>query len=149
MANVPPGQPIAPGIAPANAGYPQYGVMMSGSSGTIKEAVNAAEKTADLNAGYLTWFTSKAAAQEFISSETSALSGNVNAPYLGALTDIVKYPAAIAAWIANRGNWMRILKVIVGGALILMGASQLKAVKNAENVAVNLGTKVAGAAAIA
>ena len=64
---------------------------------------------------------------------------------LGTLTDIPKYIAAAAEWIGNRGNWLRIMKVIIGGGLILMGIHHISAVQAVTSTA----RKVAETAAIA
>jgi hypothetical protein len=79
---------------------------------------------------------------------TNASGGNLGsaaAPYLGAITDAVKYPAAIAEWIGNRGNWLRIMKVIAGMGLIFLGFHHISAVQDATRAV----TKVAETAAIA
>jgi hypothetical protein len=119
MANVPAGQPIAPGVAAADSGYPQYGVMQSGSTYTIATAGNETQKLQDANKGYLVWFTSKAAAQNYISSESSLLNGNIPNPLTGV--------AAIGDFFSKLGHlhfqtilW-RAAKILLGGTLLVAG----------------------------
>jgi len=65
---------ISPGIA--TGGYPQYGVG-GGTPGSsagwkIVVATNDSQKENYANQGYLVWFSSRSAAQNYISSESSA-----------------------------------------------------------------------------
>lgn len=76
MANAPPGNKY-PGIAVGNK-YPQWGVGggTPGSSTGWKavEVKNQGQKLAEAKKGYLVWFSSKDAADAYISSESSAYS---------------------------------------------------------------------------
>jgi hypothetical protein len=137
----------APGWAGNNLTGPYWVYPISG---TIQRQSNPILYAALSVAGWV-GFATEADAKAFAAGNTvskgkAAVSDVSNT--LGSLTDIPKYIAASAEWIGNRGNWMRILKVIIGGSLILMGLHQLTAVKNATNVAVDLGKKVAETAAI-
>lgn len=117
MPSIPPGQPIAPGIATGNQ-FPQYGVG-GGKPGSpagwkIVTAQNNAEKTKDIQQGFFVWFQSKKAAQDFISSESSQFgSGQVPVP----------------GWNLVFGNWkgilIRSLKIGFGAILITAGILKL------------------------
>lgn len=128
MAEVPPGQPIAPGIASGDT-YPQWGVSQQGTKYLIKEATSAGEKQTDINAGYLTWFSSQKAAQEFVSSETSILNGQVPNPLSGWHLSV----SGIAGW------FFRALKVLFGGILMIVGIAKLT---GADNKITQLASKI-------
>lgn len=133
MAQVPPGQPIAPGIASGNT-YPQWGVSQSGSSWKTIEAKNESQKNADTSNGYLVWFSSQAAAENFISSETSVLNGSVSG--IPGLTDIANFFDKLG----EANTWIRIGEVILGLVLVAAGVAKL-------THAVPIATKIAGAVA--
>jgi len=100
--------------------FPQWGIgQISGTWKTI-EAKTSAEKIADMNLGYLDWFTSQAAAQQQISSQTSALNGQI--PVVGNWFDTF--------------SWMQAGEVLLGLVLIAVGVARL-------THAVPIATKVA------
>ena len=119
MAAVPPGQPIAPGIVAPNAGFPQWGVLMNANntSGTVTEATSAAQKTTMIGQGYDAWFSSAAAAQAFVSSETSALNGSI--------PSIPGLPSWSLLFGNTKGLLTRFLKVLIGGVLLIAGIMRL------------------------
>ncbi len=114
MANVPAGQPIAPGIAASGSGYPQYGVKGSGGSYTIATADSEAQKLTDAANGYLVWFSSESAAKNYISSESSLLNGNLPNPlnWLNGLH---------LSWPGASTFLGRALKIVIGGVLLVAG----------------------------
>jgi hypothetical protein len=120
MPNINPGAPVAPGVATGTSGYPQYGVGggTPGSSAGWKIVVanNEAQKLAYEAGGYLIWFTTRAAAQNEISSESSAY-GSGEAPdtfFEGLLSNLT-----------SRDLWIRIAEAVIGGGLILIGIAAL------------------------
>lgn len=122
MPGIPGGSPIAPGIAGGNT-YPQYGVGggTPGQAGgwNIKVARNGAEKMQDINQGYATWFSSRSAAQNFISSESSAYqSGEGGLSGLAAIGDFF-------ARLTEANTWIRVGEFIAGALILYIG---LKAV---------------------
>lgn len=122
MANVPPGQPIAPGIATGK--FPEWGVGggTPGSSAgwNIKEAANAQQQEALIQQGYVAWFSTKQAAQNFISEESSTL-GSGTVPGLSGL-------AAIGAFFSKLTEplmWLRAAEVVVGAVLLIVGIGKM------------------------
>jgi hypothetical protein len=116
-------------------------------SGTIQNQANPILKQGLDVSGWV-GFNTEAEAKAFASgnavSKTKQAASDVSSS-LGTLTDIPKYIAAAAEWIGNRGNWLRIMKVIIGGGLILMGIHHISAVQAVTSTA----RKVAETAAIA
>lgn len=115
MANAP---VPAPGTAPDNAGYPQWGIKQSGSTWTVIEATSATAKQQDIDNGYLDWFTSKKAAQEQVSSQSSVLNGKV--PGLS----WVLSGSGLAGW------FLRGVKMLFGGILMISAISHLTGLDN-------------------
>jgi hypothetical protein len=121
MANLPTGSTI-PGVSTGTTGYPQYGVSQVNGKYVIKAAANAAAKQTDIDNGYDVWFPTKAAANSYISSESSLLNGNVPNP-----AEILGLPT-----LSHLRNLMvRSAKVIVGMLLIAMGAAKIFHVEQA------------------
>lgn len=123
MPAIAPGQPIAPGLATGNT-FPQWGVGggTPGSSAgwNIVEATTAAQKATYTSQGYLLWFGSKSAAQNFVSSESSAY-GSGNPPQLAGL-------AAIGTFFSSLGEtntWIRVAEVLIGLVLVGVGIAKL------------------------
>lgn len=114
MANAPIGGP--PGTAPVNAGYPQWGIKnTTGTTWVTVEAKSAAQKQADINLGYLDWFTSKQAATNQITAQkTPILNGKIPNPLTWALSG-----TGFAGW------FMRGLKIMLGGVLIIVGLGRI------------------------
>lgn len=128
MAAVPPGQPIAPGIAGTT--FPQWGVTnstgnLTSTGDTLVEVKTQAEKQAEINKGVLVWFSSKAAAQSFVSSELSPLNGNV--PGVGIGGSFLHFLDNLT----SRALWVRIAKVTIGVVMILTGINKLTGASNA------------------
>lgn len=127
MANVPPGAPGAAGITTTPDAYPQWGVKntTSGSSpaGTYStvEAKTAAQKQSYLDQGYDTWFSSAADAKSFVSSENSALNGNI--PTGNILGSIIGF--------SGTNFVLRAVKVIIGGVLLIIGLAHMTGADNA------------------
>lgn len=126
MPGVSPGQPIAPGVAGPGDGYPQWGVagnVGDSASWKIAEAHSDAEKLGLAGRGYLTWFSSKKAAQDFISSE--------KAPVLNGKTDIPNPLSGVAAIgdffsrLTNPHTWLRVAEGLVGVAFLVIGLNAL------------------------
>lgn len=124
MPNLPPGAPVSPGIA-QDGQYPQYGVG-GGSAGSsagwkIVTALNDAQKQQEIQQGYLTWFSSHAAAQNYISSESSGFgSGQVPSPLSGL--------AAIGDFFARltqKNTWVRVGEVVIGLVLVAIGVNAM------------------------
>jgi hypothetical protein len=121
----PPGAPVAPGIVTPTSGYPEYGVgggTPGNSAGwNIKVANNAAEKMSLAGQGYLIWFTTRSAAQNFVSSESSTFgSGNPPNPLAG-VADIGDFFHRLT----EGSTWTRVGEVILGGILIYAGVRAL------------------------
>src|SRR5947209_7351456 len=112
-----------PGSPPGGAGgsnkYPQWGVKLDQAkkSGKIIEAHNEHQKLADMNAGYLQWFQSRKAAQNWIPSQfTFALPNPLSG--LNAVGDFFYR-------LTEAQTWVRVAEVGAGVLLLYMG---LKAV---------------------
>ncbi len=131
MPAVPPGQPIAPGIAASNSGYPQYGVG-GGTPGSsagwkIVEATTAAQKLSYANQGYLVWFSSKSAAQSYLSEEESPISSGEPQNAIPGLAQIGDFFSALG----DANTWIRVAKVVVGGTLLIIGLAHMTGASNA------------------
>lgn len=136
MANVPVGGPVAPGIVQNQNQYPQYGVG-GGSPGNaagwnIVTANNATDKQNDMNKGYLVWFSSKDAAHNFISSESSAFgSGSIGlsnplaalAGIARGLADFVGTIEHIWKILTNWRMWASLGWLVLGVIVLLAGIS--------------------------
>lgn len=119
MPNVPPGAPIAPGTAQGNT-YPQYGVS-GGTPGSaqgwhITVAANGGQKMQDIQNGVLTWFSSRAAAQSYISSESSA-AGSGTLPPISGLAAIGDFFARLT----EANTWIRVGEFLAGGIILYVG----------------------------
>jgi hypothetical protein len=112
MANPPPGGP--PGNAGGSSAYPQYGVKGK----NIRSAGSAAAKEKDISAGYLAWFSSRAAAQEFIGSQSGPLSGNIGVPDPLSGIDAVGH---FFSDLTHGDFWRSLGWIALGIALILLG----------------------------
>jgi hypothetical protein len=128
MPAVNPALPIAPGMVTPSSGYPEYGVG-GGTPGSaagwkIVTANDAQQKMTYASQGYLAWFTSLSAAQNFVSSESSlAGSGNVPNPanLIPGLTDIGDFFHRLT----ESSTWTRVGEVALGGILIYAGIRAL------------------------
>jgi hypothetical protein len=88
------------------------------------------------------FFTSKAAAQNYINASGGAVSpplqkiasgGQAVAnTATGSVDDFLEFPEKILGWISNRANIVRVVKVIVGGVMVLTGLNML--VKDTTNI---------------
>lgn len=124
MPNVYPGAPVAPGIAQPGQ-FPQYGVGggTPGSSAGWKvvTATDEAQKEQEIQQGYLVWFSSQSAAQNYISSESSGYgSGQVPSPLSGV--------AAIGDFfsrLTQKNTWVRVGEVVIGLVLLGIGVNAL------------------------
>ena len=145
MASVPPGAPIAPGIATGNT-YPQYGVG-GGTPGSaagwqLVTANNASQKQTYENEGYLVWFSSASAAQSYISSESSPYESGEPQNAIPGLAQVGNFFGALT----QGSTWVRVAEVVIGVLLIAVGIAHLtRAVPAATKVAETVG----GAAAVA
>jgi len=142
---VQPGQPIAPGIVTPSSGYPEYGVGggTPGSSAgwNIVTANNAQEKMSYASQGYLVWFTTMTAAQNFVSSESSeAGSGNVPNPanLIPGLTDIGDFFHRLT----EGSTWTRVGEVALGGILLYAGIRALSSGSTAVKGVRNAGSTI-------
>lgn len=119
MPAVPPGASIAPGIAQGNT-YPQYGV----SGGTpghaqgwkITVATNGGQKMQALQNGVSVWFQTRAAAQNYISEESSAF-GSGTVPQLSGLAAIGDFFARLT----EANTWVRVGEFLAGGVILYVG----------------------------
>jgi hypothetical protein len=130
LANVPPGQPIAPGIATGNT-YPQWGVG-GGTPGSsagwkIVEATNESQKLSYANQGYLVWFSSDAAAQSFLQTEESPILSGEPQNAIPGLSQIGDFFGALT----QSSTWIRVAKVAVGGLLLVIGLVHITGADNA------------------
>jgi hypothetical protein len=152
-AAVPPGQPVAPGIVGPSSGYPEYGVgggTPGNSSGwNVVTANNAAQKMQYAGEGYLVWFTSMSAAQNFVSSESSAFGSGEPQNAIPGLTDIGDFFHRLT----EGSTWTRVGEVLVGGILLYAGVRALssgstavKGVRNAGSTVTKPARKVSKAA---
>ncbi|HEY1618003.1 MAG TPA: hypothetical protein VGG25_10320 [Streptosporangiaceae bacterium] len=128
-----------PGIPPgtAGSGWPQWGVDQAG---RITEAAGSAAKLRDMAKGYLTWFSSREAAESWYASQQGLLSGKI--PGAGGLLSGL---AAIGGFFDKLGEgntWIRVAQVLLGVALIGIGVARL-------THASNLVSRAAGVAAAA
>lgn len=93
----------------------------------------------------------EAAAKKDPVGKTLAPIGNAVAA-VGSTADelgkIVTFPLAIDKWISNRQNIFRVLKVLVGAALILAGVNKISAIQSATSGAVSTAKKAAEVAAL-
>jgi hypothetical protein len=128
VAAVPPGQPIAPGIATGNT-FPQWGVG-GGTPGSsagwkIAEATSEAQKTSLISQGYVAWFSSKAAAQSYESSEQSPYgSGEPQGALENAIPGLAQVGDFFGA-LTGPNLWIRAAKVLVGATLLIVGIAHL------------------------
>jgi YHS domain-containing protein len=127
---VPPGQPIAPGIATGNK-YPQWGVG-GGTPGNaagwkVVEAKTAAQKTTYAGQGYLVWFSSQADAKAFVSEESSPVASGEPQNAIPGLTQIGDFFGALG----QANTWIRVAKVVAGGALLIIGIAHITGAANA------------------
>lgn len=132
MPNVNPNAPtIAPGVATPSDGYPQYGV----GGGTPGQAAgwktvtahNAQQKDKLTGQGYFVWFSSKGAADNFVSSQSSAFGSGSGGPFAG-VADIAAALAKIGAavaWffdeIANVHLWASVMWILAGTIALFVG----------------------------
>jgi hypothetical protein len=128
MAAVPPGQPIAPGVAAATSGYPQWGVG-GGTPGSsagwkIVEATTAAQKTSYASQGYLAWFSSDSNAKAFLAEEESPISS-------GEPQNAIPGVSAFFTALGDSNTWIRVAKVVVGGLLLVIGLVHITGADNA------------------
>jgi hypothetical protein len=135
MANIPPGGTgIAPGTATPGSGYPQWGVGggQPGSSAgwNIVEATDATEQQTYEGQGYLVWFSTQAAAQAYISSESS-LAGSGNLPSvpglaaLGWLQDIGHWLGVAVAALTDKYTWISVGWLLLGLLLVVIALYML------------------------
>jgi hypothetical protein len=124
LASAPSTGTIAPGIATATSGYPQYGVNQAGN---IIEATSASQEATYQAQGYLVWFTSKSAAQDYNSSQSGVLSGNIPNPLSG-IAGVASAISAIAGALKGFGDlitrwqfWASIGWLLLGLALMFAG----------------------------
>lgn len=136
MANGPsPSTPSTRGAASPGAGFPQWTV--SSENNQVAEVTNATEKAMAEAAVWpytLTFFASEAAADAYAKSQgggpdtsKSPLQTGVNA-----LSGSVPNPLAFLGNIANffgdftqANTWIRVAKVVIGGVLLIVGASHI------------------------
>ncbi len=115
MANEPPG-----GIPGAATGkYPQYGVKMApdGSSGQITEAKNEAAKLKAMSQGYLEWFATKKAAEDFVASQKGILGGHLPDPLAGIAGALSAFYHALT----DGKMWRSLGWIFLGIALMMAG----------------------------
>jgi hypothetical protein len=140
-------QPVGPIGVGSNAGYPQYGVGggTPGSSAGWKtvKASNLLQKQNFMNQGYLVWFPTAAAANSFISSESSTYSsGTGPANPLAGVADIGDFFHRLT----ESATWVRVGEVGLGVILLYAGVKALtqgSAVAKAGSSAVKPVKKVA------
>lgn len=124
MPNIQPGQPVAPGVVQPASGYPQYGVG-GGTPGSpagwnIVTANSEAQKLQYEQQGYLVWFSTRAAAQNEISSQSSAY-GSGSPPGLSGLAAIGDFFSRLT----QAHTWERVAMVVIGLGLIVVGVAKL------------------------
>ncbi len=115
MASAPIGGP--PGTAGAGSGFPQWGFDQAGK---IVKAANQSQKIADMNAGYLEWFTSRQAAASAWQGQQGPLGtggGSISNP----LASLGKFFGALG----QASTWTRVAEVLIGAALIIVGLARL------------------------
>ena len=146
MPAVRPGGPIAPGIVPLNGKFPQYGVgggtPGSSSGWNVIVANNDLEKTNDLANGYDTWFTSRSAASNFISNESST-AGSGNLPGLTGIDAIGDFFHRLT----EGETWTRVGEVVLGVILLYAGVKALTGAGSATKAASSPVKKAAKAGA--
>jgi hypothetical protein len=115
MPNLPPGQQI-PGTVRPGAQFPQYGVRTSDNKIII--AHSGADKLKDIAQGYVSWFPSQNAAQNFISGQHGPLAGGGNLPNplagLAAIGDFFNR-------LTEPQTWLRVGEVAAGLLLLYLG----------------------------
>lgn len=136
MPNVPPGQwnkPGASGATPTPDKYPQWGVkQVSGTPGygtaasdyKTVEAKTAAGKTTYLGQGYDVWFASAAKAQDYINGQV----GNAKNPVTQAANATASAISSVVDFLkgfASGNLWIRVVKVMAGGAMVIVGLVKL------------------------
>lgn len=113
-----------PGVAPPTAAFPQYGAGggTPGSSAGWKvvTAKNTLEKQNFINQGILVWFTTKAAADTFVSAQSNSLS-NPDPTGLGGLADVGDFFHRLT----EKSTWVRVGEVALGGILLYAGVRAL------------------------
>ena len=121
MPAISPGGVVAPGIVGPSSGYPEYGVG-GGTPGNptgwnIVVANNATEKMQFAQNGYLVWFTTRAAAQAEISSESSAFGSGQPQNAIPGLTDIGDFFHRLT----EGSTWVRVGETVVGVIILYAG----------------------------
>jgi hypothetical protein len=135
MANAPPGgAPGSAGHAPNT--YPQWGFNQAGK---ITEARNEAAKLADMNKGYLDWFTSKAAASNAWKGMQGPLGKGLIANPLAGLAAVGDFFQRLT----QAGTWARVGQVVLGAALIIIGLARMASGTAAGSAAVKAGKAAA------
>jgi hypothetical protein len=129
MAKAPPApQPIAPGVVTDPNKYPQWGVKLGTADasgnvpGDVKEAKNQADKLSLSNQGYLVWFGSQQAAQDFISSQQGILGGHLPNPLSG-LEGIAKVLGDIGRALTDGKMWRSLGWLIAGLVIAGLGVT--------------------------
>lgn len=125
MPNTPPGLPIGQGVTSTPDKYPQWGTG-GGTPGSsagwqIVEARNASQKQQYVDKGYAPWFTSKAAAQSFLSSEESPYQSGEPQNAIPGLSQIGDFFGRLG----EASTWVRVAEVVLGVVLIAVGTSKL------------------------
>jgi hypothetical protein len=134
MPAVPHGAPIAPGIATGNA-YPQWGVgggtPGSSSGWKIVKATSEAQKTSYISKGYDAWFSTEAAAKSFEGTEESPVaSGEPQGAVANAIPGLAQIGDLFGA-LTQASTWIRVAKVVAGGALLIIGLAHITGAGNA------------------
>jgi hypothetical protein len=146
--NVNPNDPNPVGATTTPDAYPQWGVkQISGKGGqatstkdySVTEVKTAAQKTTLLKQGYDAWFSSENDANTYVSGQVDNANNPANkaankgADAISSVTDFLK-------GIASGNLWIRVAKVAIGGALLIIGIAEMTgagpaAVKTAVKVA--------------
>jgi hypothetical protein len=129
----PPNSPIAQGQAGPNDGFPQWGIdqtappaagQAGGGTWKITEAKTAADKARLLTQGYLLWFTSQKAAQDFINSQYGAFNGSIpGGQVFAGLSDFF-------GRLTEANTWLRAGEIAIGIVLIGIGVAKLTGTTN-------------------
>ena len=144
MPNVTPVTPVNTGIASPNV-YPQWGIGggTPGSSAGWKvvEARNESQKLTYSEQGYLTWYSSDAAAKNAIASEESPYQSGEPQNAIPGLAQIGDFFGSLT----QGSTWVRVGQVVLGVILIAVGVARIThAVPAATRIA-----KTAGAVSLA
>lgn len=118
MPNPNPGNPNPPGGVGSSDKFPQYG--LNTNTGKIVQAHDSAQKVKYIDAGYVEWFVSHKAAEDFQKSQSGFGSGNLPSPFHG-IDQIGVVLESFYDAITDGKLWRSLGWVVLGAVLLFAG----------------------------